>query len=101
MKHRYSKGDQVAIVAGLYKKHARGTYLGTAGLLSASIRVNGDSRDKRNLRLSSIKPLMNDVSDDDAEDVVLTKEEYVSLIEEISRLSDGLQKLQLKMERMG
>jgi len=39
--------------------------------------------------------------DDDGDDVVLTKQEYVSLLEEISCLSDSLKKLQLKVERLG
>jgi len=104
MKHRYVPGDQIEIVAGIYKKHARGTYLGPSGLLSASVKVIGDTREKRNLRLSSIRPVMKDWAaddDDDGDDVVLTKQEYVSLLEEISCLSDSLKKLQLKVERLG
>jgi len=59
----------------------------------------GDTKDKRSLRLSSIKPVMKNVDDDEA--VVLTKEEHVSLLEEISHLSDSLQQLQLKVEKIG
>jgi len=97
--HRHAVGDEIAIVAGVYKKCGRGTYLGPAGLISASIRVIGDTKDKRSLRLSSIKPVMKSVDDDEA--VMLTKEEHVSLLEEISHLSDSLQQLQLKVEKIG
>jgi len=71
-------------------------------MLSASIRVNGDTKEKRSLRLSSIKPLeKDDAMDGDGDEVVLTKQEYVSLLEDISHLSDSLKKLQLKVEKIG
>ena len=39
--------------------------------------------------------------DDQEEDVVISKKEHMSLLEEISHLSDSLKKLQLKAETMG
>ena len=100
--NRFNVGDAVAIVAGQCKKCGRGTCLGPAGLVSASVRVNGDTRDKRSLRLSSIKALKKEVdAHDDDEAVALTKAECVSLLEDISHLSDSLNKLQLKVEKTG
>jgi hypothetical protein len=47
----------VRIVAGVYKKHGYGTYLGKYGTVMCSIAVQGDSRPQRNLWLTSIKPM--------------------------------------------
>jgi len=61
-----------------------------------------NTRDKRSLRLSSIKALKKEVdAHDDDEAVALTKAECVSLLEDISHLSDSLNKLQLKVEKTG
>ena len=56
MAKTYKRGDRVLIVAGKYKEHGEGEFLNWSGAWSASVNVKGDTRSKRTLRLSSLRP---------------------------------------------
>jgi hypothetical protein len=53
----FTKGQRVRIVAGTYQKFGFGTFIGTYGKVMCSVMVDGDTRQQRNIWLSSIRPL--------------------------------------------
>lgn len=95
----YRKGDRIDVIRGSYKKYGKAIYLGACGKTQATVKVIGDSRDSRNLWLTSIRPRKNskDGATNDTE-IRLTKEEYASLLEEISALTMQLQGLEMKLK---
>ena len=55
MARSYKRGDRVQIVAGKYKEHGEGEFLKWSGAWSASVKVKGDTRPSRTLRLTSLR----------------------------------------------
>jgi hypothetical protein len=53
-----SEGQRVRIVAGSYKKHGFGTYMGPYGKVMCCVKVDGDTVQQRHLWLTSIRPMM-------------------------------------------
>jgi len=103
----YQKGDRVRIKRGKYKKNGYGVFIEPYGRQMAAIRVEGDSRDRRNLWLTSIEATEN-VAEATAEatipkggDVVLSRNEYNELLAEIDSLTKSLKTLELKVKKHG
>ena len=96
----FKTGDRVLITRGMYKKHGTGTYIEPYGKAMAGIKVDGDSRDRRNLWLTSIEAMKRNNSTSKQEDVVVSREAYNELLDEISTLALALKSLELKVKMM-
>jgi len=89
----------------MYKKYVYGTYIEPYGRSMAAIRVEGDTRDRRNLWLTSIEPTTATTAAEanipDGGDVVLSRDEYNQLLAEIDALTKSLKTLELKVKKHG
>jgi hypothetical protein len=102
-------GDKVYIVGGMYRWHGHGTYVRPFGKKMCTIKVNGDIRETRNLWLSSIQKEETEAKDNEQRppsstsfaEVVLTREQYDSLLRDIASLAKALNELQLKVNAYG
>lgn len=102
---KYKNGDRVAIIRGKYATNRFCTYLRPYGKVMACIKVDGDGEQARNVLLTSLGRIVVDGSDTNSSTteptdgtVVLTREDYNSMVNEIDSLSDKLHKLKLRME---
>lgn len=98
----YKEGDHLDIVAGLYKKYRNATYIRPYGSKMCTVKVHGDSGVERNVRLTSVRKsttTKNDGKDDGY--IVMTKDQYNELLNDINELSTALANLQVKARRFG
>lgn len=95
----YKEGDQLDIVAGLYKKYRTGTYIRACGTKMCAVKVHGDSAQERNLRLSSVRKNNNKFGEDGY--IVMTKQQHNELLNEIKVLTEAIHRLELKAKRYG
>ena len=95
----YKKDDPVRIVGGIYRRYKTGTYIGAYGVKMASIKVDGDSRDQRNLRLTSIRPART-TKTSTTKDVLVSvkKEDLEAILSELQALSITVNELQVKVK---
>ena len=99
MAKKYRRGDRVKIVAGKYKENKEGEVLKWSGAWSASVRVKGDTRPKRILRLTSLHPWPVNSTDDNTEESKYkgSKEEILA---DIHALTERLKELELKVREL-
>ena len=104
MARSYKPGDRVRIVAGKYKEHGEGEFLKWSGAWSASVKVKGDTRPKRTLRLTSLRrwpvhETNNTNSDHEASNYVGNggKEEILA---DIDALVKRLKAMELKVKEL-
>lgn len=98
----YQTGDRVRITRGMHKKHGTGTCIEPYGKAMAGIKVDGDSRDRRNLWLTSIEPMKRneDSTSQQQEDVVVSRDACNEPLEEMSTLALALKSLEFKVKMM-
>jgi hypothetical protein len=92
----YRTGDRLDIVGGIYKKYKHATFLrycGT-GTKMCDVKVEGDIANERRVRLTSIKKAAKEEGN-----VVMTKEQYKELLNDIKALSEAVGLLELKARR--
>jgi hypothetical protein len=89
-------GDRVDIIGGNYKKYKHGTFVRASGTKMCIVKVHGDAAKERSLRLTSIKQ-----AEAETGNVVMSKEQYKELLNDIKALSDALAMLELKARRYG
>ena len=99
---KYKRGDQLKIIAVKYKSHEEGTYIRPAGFISACIKVKGDDRVERTVRLTSIALLEGKAEGRGATTPkegqgATTKEE---VLEDIAALTRNLKELELKVKAL-
>jgi hypothetical protein len=89
-------GDRVYIVGGVYRRYGEGRYIRPYGNKMCTIKVHGDTKEERNVRLTSIRkaPEAPEVA---ATSITLSKEEYQTLLQDIDDLTRALNVLQLKV----
>jgi hypothetical protein len=92
----YRTGDRLDIVGGIYKKYKHATFLRPAGDKMCYVKVHGDMGNERRIRLTSIRKAAREEGN-----VVMTKEQYKELLEDIKALSEALGLLELKARRYG
>jgi hypothetical protein len=99
----YRNGDELEIVAGLYKKYRHATYLRPCGTKMCAVKVNGIA-EERNLRLTSIRKARDQATSDNGKardkKIVLTKHQYDDLLNDIKALTRALDDLQMKVKRL-
>ena len=89
--------DPILVIKGKYKGW-KGVYISPAGLMSARVKLDGDTQEERTLRRTSIiltKKKKNSVDDDL---VAMDRQEYDELVNEIADLAKRLRKLELKLK---
>jgi hypothetical protein len=87
----YLEGEEVDIVAGLYKRHRTGVYLRPYGTKMATVLVQGK---ERNIRLTSILKIKS------TDEITITQTEYKAIQDNVATLTRELKKLQLKVDKM-
>lgn len=105
-KMTFTRGERVAIVAGKYKKHGYGVYQGDYGKVMCSVVVAGIDEVKH-IWKSSVAKIPKKTSDaapdsgDDHDVMMIKRQEYTKLMNEVSELTKRMETLQLKLERLG
>ena len=98
----YQEGDRLRIIGGLYKHHKTAIYVGPYGKNGkmVTVRVNGVLR---NIWRTSVEKEENhqENSTGGLTKIVLDRKEYDDLLQEISRLSNSIESLQLKVKSYG
>ena len=104
MARSYKQGDRVQIVAGKYKEHGEGEFLKWSGAWSASVKVKGDTRPKRTLRLTSLRrwPINTSTSDESKEttDKESNNTRKEDILADIAVLAQRLKALELKVKEL-
>jgi hypothetical protein len=90
----YKTGDSLDIVGGIYKKYKHATFIRYCGSKMCDVKVDGDIAIERRVRLTSIKKAATKEGT-----VVMTKEQYKELLEDIKELSEAIGLLELKARR--
>lgn len=98
----YSKGERVKIIAGTYKTNGMGTFQKIYGIKMATVSVDGDSRPKRNIWLSSIQKMdgTGSTATTNNADVTIKRKDYEKLLADIASLQEALTNLELKVKKM-
>lgn len=91
-------GDRVYIVGGVYRRYEEGRFIRPYGNKMCTIKVLGDTKEERNVRLTSIRKAPDVTATANNEgSITLSKEEYQTLLQEIDDLARALNALQLKV----
>jgi hypothetical protein len=92
-------GERVLIVGGIYKCHHFGTYVGPYGNKMATVKVDGNLKESRNVRLTSIEPFpphtLSTSSSTRDKTITMPWADYDALQNDIDNLMAELRKLQL------
>jgi hypothetical protein len=97
----YKRGDRVHITRGKYSSYGSGTFLSFTGMVSAQIKVDGDSKNQRTVRLKSIekmKPTKNttNIKEETSTNngkITIDKAEYDAIIKAIENLKIRVERL--------
>ena len=92
----YKSGMKVNILKGKYKRFGSGIYLRPYGEKMACIKVDGDTQQERNLRLTSIAP--SEINDDT---VTIERAEYEALLRDMADLKLTVTKLSKRLNECG
>jgi hypothetical protein len=110
--HTYTVGQPIVIVKGNYKSFGNGIYIGSAGRISARIKIDSDTCSERTLRLDSIRPKppdkgrpsgSNNPSDRSAhskELVKLNRQQFKTLITDIDSGKVTIDEITTRLRRM-
>jgi hypothetical protein len=95
----FRAGDRVYMVGGIYRRYGEGRYIRPYGNKMCAIKVHGDTKDERNVRLTSIRKAPEEMADapETTASVTLSKEEYQQLLQDIDDLARALIALQLRV----
>jgi PHD/YefM family antitoxin component YafN of YafNO toxin-antitoxin module len=104
----YKQGDQLDLVGGIYKRYRHATFLHKAGTKMCYVKVHGDSASERSVRLTSVRKAVatttkgaTTTTKSDNDTIVMSKEEYKELLDEINALLTALANLEVKARRYG
>jgi hypothetical protein len=103
----YHKGQRVRIISGNYKKYGYGSYIGPYGKVMCSVKVEGDTRESRNIWRSSIKAINEEppsttgaTTNDGDERDERTKAENAALLEEALTDLENIKAATRRLEAM-
>ena len=112
----FQEGQHVRIIRGLYKSKKLGVYIKPYGAKMCCVKVNGDNKPWRNLRLTSIEPIHRDDApsvasvasasaaetpdEEESTFVTISRLEYNALLHEIDNMGAALRRLQLRVIAM-
>jgi hypothetical protein len=91
----FKEGDAIDVVAGVHKQR-RGYFVKYCGNRSCVVLLSGDL-DMRTVRLASIV-VGNESESEKGDDVLISRQEYQSLLQDVQRLTEALQKLGIRKE---
>ena len=106
MVNDYKAGNQLRIIGGIYKRKKYATFLHFRGSKMATISIQ--ERNKQpyecNVHLSSIAKIPQKQTQPTAKkssNIVLTREEYESLLSEVADLTKRLSNLEIALQNIG
>ena len=94
----FKRGDAIVVVAGSFVGK-KGKFIELAGKESGRVKLSRDNQESRTLRMSSIRPEGYE-TDEEEETVTISKEDYLSIIEDIDELHQQLADMKHRVKMM-